>query len=281
MADIRIPRLQSYKFRLEMRSNFDDALTDVDSVTVDILDPDDVVIVNDAATVQSATGVYTYTHTPAAGATIADGWTIRWAPVYLGQPLSTVDEQFEVLAVTDAFATLSEFEAHLGQTVPDDKVAQALQVLANATAAIRGRTGQTISRVIGDVATLDPRGACVLFLPQKPVEVVSAVTVDGTALVVADDVHWYSDGRLAREPEASWGTKRQSVAVTYTHGFDPVPQRIKEICLAHAAREYENPVAVSDESLGPLARTFAHPSGFTPDELETLDSLEYTTAGIA
>lgn len=101
---------------------------------------------------------------------------------------------------------------------PDPFIAD---LLVDAQAMIESRLGRAAESA-SYTETYDP-GYPTVFLRHWPVTDVAAVTVDGTALVVADDVVWYPDGRINRASDGlvtSWGTwKRQSVVVEYTGGY--------------------------------------------------------------
>lgn len=135
-----------------------------------------------------------------------------------------------------SFAAVADLQGFLGKTFAvGTETTQAQAALDIATAEIKAWTGQAIAEA-AETVVLDPNDASVLFLPQLPVSAVSAVSVDNTAQVVATDVDWYSHGAIRRASGASWGTKRQSISVTYTHGFATIPDDLKRVCVKRAAR---------------------------------------------
>lgn len=181
-----------------------------------------------------------------------------------------------------SFATVADLATMLGRDLNDTEQLQADFLLQAATSAIRTYTGQTISKVIGDVVTLDPAGG-VLYLPQIPVQAVSALTVDGVALVPATDVVFYDYGLVYRKSGASWGTTRGSVVVTYTHGYDTVPIDIKLVCLQRAARTLDNPVEARQETIGSYSVTHSVGEGgqaeFTQGEKTILNRYRFPVLG--
>lgn len=102
--------------------------------------------------------------------------------------------------------------------------ARLVQLLRAGSAAFRRQTRQHISRVVDDTVTLDADGSTVLLLPELPVVDVSALLVDGEPYEPAG--LWSERGilrRAGRFPQAY-----RSVQVTYTHGYDPVPEDVAE-----------------------------------------------------
>jgi len=81
-----------------------------------------------------------------------------------------------------------------------------------------------------------------LWLKNTPVNSITSVTVDGTALTSAD---WtYTDwGRLARTTnsrERSWSTsKQQSIVVVYNGAYTTIPYDLQDICANMAARAFQ------------------------------------------
>ncbi|MFF4489420.1 hypothetical protein ACFY0F_23475 [Streptomyces sp. NPDC001544] len=154
------------------------------------------------------------------------------------------------------FATAAELAAVM--QAPVDSAAADL-ALASASAVIRKWTRQTITRVTNDVATLRVIDCDELVLPQRPVVAVSEVKVH--ALVLNDWV--LSSDRLLRT--AGWrylpGTSSYPdpglVQVTYTHGFDEIPDDVRAVCLDLAASTLANPSMLRQEAIDDYTRTFA------------------------
>jgi hypothetical protein len=169
-----------------------------------------------------------------------------------------------------SFATVEDLEGFLAITYNEaEESAQAQAMLDQATADMVEHMGRDVTVVSNDVVTLDGVGDQ-LLLPVWPVTAVSAVTVDGVALSLPGDIQWYSDGRLLRLSGGlpqSWGFKRQSVVVTYSHG-EAVPAGLKGVCMARAARLMDNPTSVANESAGTVSVNYGLPPGeiFTEEE---------------
>lgn len=154
------------------------------------------------------------------------------------------------------FATAAELAATM-QT-PVDAAAADL-ALASASAVIRRWTRQTITRVADDVAQLRVIDCDELVLPQRPVVSVAEVKVN--ALVLND---WVLSGdRLLRTggwrylPGTSTYPDPGIVQVTYTHGWDEIPDEVRAVCLDLAASTVSNPGMLRQESIDDYSRTLA------------------------
>jgi hypothetical protein len=131
--------------------------------------------------------------------------------------------------------------------------------LASASAVIRRWTRQTITRVVDDAVPLRIIDCDQLVLPQRPVESVSQVMVN--ALVLND---WVLSGdRLLRTggwrylPGTSSYPDPGIVQVTYTHGWDEIPDDVRGVCLDLASATLSNPAMLRQESIDDYSRTFA------------------------
>lgn len=121
---------------------------------------------------------------------------------------------------------------------------------------VRGWLDQEVNQNTGDTVVLDGNPSDVLLLPELPVTAVTTVKVDydtdnPTTLVAgADDDYVLGDGgMLYRIDGGNWDYGRQSIQVTYTHGWSSVPTDIKMVALQVAARIYDAGHAVR-ESVG-------------------------------
>ncbi|MEU7149210.1 hypothetical protein AB0B15_14410 [Streptomyces sp. NPDC045456] len=163
-------------------------------------------------------------------------------------------------------ATAADLAVLLGRTFTPAQEAQAQALLDQASSVIRGYLRQDITRAT-TTATFtmrrpDPLRSCagVVTLPQRPVEEVITVAVNGMATS-----GWWLDGTdlLVRawtwdHPPAAHHPPR--VTVTYTHGWDPVPGDIAAIAIQAANRVLVNPTQVRSETVGGEAVTYLVPT---------------------
>lgn len=161
--------------------------------------------------------------------------------------------------MADMLASPSDLASLLQQDVD---ASTATLLLECATGLIQAITGQRIVQVVGDVATLDVDASDHgpwLYLPQRPVTAVTAVSVGATAVV--DYTAQLSRGRLWRA--YGWRSATlprygmpSTVTVTYTHGLAAGDQRLqtaRRAALALASSAYVNPSGATREQLDDYA----------------------------
>ncbi|WP_327587044.1 hypothetical protein OHA25_08535 [Nonomuraea sp. NBC_00507] len=154
------------------------------------------------------------------------------------------------------------------------ETARAELLLQLATGVIDDETGQSLTMAT-DTVTLDGSGRHRLLLPRWPVTAVATVTVledddSETDLVHGVDYRWTSYGRL-RRIRGCWPCREQAVDVTYTAGYDPIPDGVKAMCLRLARAGWENGAGKESERLGDWAAKWATPGMLpTTGELRTL-----------
>lgn len=151
------------------------------------------------------------------------------------------------------WATPEELRLRLRLAAIDSE--QAAEVIAAAESVIRGELWQTIDAVAGDAVELVGNGRRVLLLPEMPVTDVVSVTVDGVALTAGQGCRWNRYGILTRLG-GCWPLD-SLVSVTYGHGYEPVPDVVKRVCLQVAGRAWVHATtAVASESLGDRSITY-------------------------
>lgn len=171
-------------------------------------------------------------------------------------------------------ATVDELRAYMqASALPEDTAALALRL---ASAAIRRHTRQNISFVADDTLTV-MGGERVLKLPQRPVvvdvdhpltvvELVDASGLEIPALVERDFLRYGAElhrgaawptsrlqGWPRRHPVGIWADR---VRVTYSHGYEEIPDEIVGICLDLASASITNPRRLRSESAGATSVTY-------------------------
>ena len=144
------------------------------------------------------------------------------------------------------------------------------RAIAEATASIRNYCHQYLEEVEDDTWTFDVRPPrWNLMLPELPVTEVSGVVEDGEPLTEDDDYQVGLYGQLWRVGRR-WAEGIQIVTVTYTHGYDTIPDDIKGVCTRAAARAYqaglrsadaEGVPGVASKSLGDFSVSFVGETG--------------------
>jgi hypothetical protein len=170
------------------------------------------------------------------------------------------------------FATAVELEDFLQLESGTIKTATANLVLAIASGAIRSYVGWSISEETAELVT-QGTGDNVIRLPTKLLTDVTSVEVDGDLLVFGDDFRWTTLGRL-RRIGARWPRVEQTVEVTFVHGYNPVPDEVKGLCLSLAGRLYNNPEGLRAWSVDGLSETMAGPQATIGDVGSALTDFE-------
>lgn len=171
-------------------------------------------------------------------------------------------------------------------------------VCASLIAAAQGHIEREVGRAIEATVraeTLDGPPGSYLWLKWTPVNSVTSVVVDGTALVaVTDYIFDGAFGKLARVSSGyltGWAVyKPASVVVTYNGGYTTVPLDLRDLCATVAARAFQAGAAYAalpagsdgisqegigsysvqyfDEAAGGLAtKSVTRPVQLTPEEI--------------
>lgn len=172
-------------------------------------------------------------------------------------------------------ATQEDLEAALQRTLDP---AQAALALKRASARVRKYARQTFSLVENDTIELPGRSR-VLRLPQRPLvlddmhlltvtELFGITDVEYTAIEGRDYTRigteltrgeaWWAPTRLMGwpwlRPQGIWADR---VRVTYSHGYDEVPDDVEDIVLDLAAMNLTNPKNLRAEAVDDYSVTYA------------------------
>lgn len=168
------------------------------------------------------------------------------------------------------FATIADLESFLQIEISTVvQVAAANRALNEATASIKNYCRQFLELVEDDEITLDCTGGTRIFLPELPVVDVSEVIEDDETLVVDDDYKLGQHGILHRIDQ-DWASGIQIVTITYSHGYETIPDDIIAVATRAASRAYQSGLRASDsdgvlgvtsKSLGDFAVAYASESG--------------------
>lgn len=165
-----------------------------------------------------------------------------------------------------AFATRAELASHLQVASVDN--ASADLALNGASQAIRDYCNWAVSQETVAAKSLDSYGGRSIWLPTLLLTAVGPVVELGTALTVEVDYDWTELGRLVRN--GRWPNQARAVVVTYTHGYNPVPDSVKDVCLILAGQRYQNPARYRSKTVGGVSWTTAGDAGADDAELVQL-----------
>lgn len=138
-----------------------------------------------------------------------------------------------------------------GAKITDDELL--LSKIRSASAGFRSETKQRISRVDDDVVTLDGGNSRVILLPELPVVSVAKIEVDGVD--IGDVSGLWNERGIIRRAQA-FPANFRSVRVTYTHGYDPVPEDIQEAVALEVIRRAGRQTRITQATAGPFQVTY-------------------------
>ncbi len=172
-------------------------------------------------------------------------------------------------------ATVDDLGLLVGEDLASaDPKAQLL--LRTASAIVRGSkpgTGQYLSTVVDDLVYIEAIASATGFLSEFPIREVTLVerqTPDGW--VALDATSYDIDRRTGRIRLHRWPSHYSAEwRVTYTHGFDDIPDGISGAVLGLASRAWEIPIGVDNERIGQRSIKYLMlDSGFLPHEANSL-----------
>lgn len=146
-----------------------------------------------------------------------------------------------------------ELSVWLGRPANDPKLLASLRA---ASRRFRGAVGHEVNLVADDVVTLDGNGRESLLLPVWPTTAVSSVLLDDEELVEGTDFSWSDAGMLRRLGCYLWPARLRCLTVTYSHGWDPVPEDVQEAVIDQARTMFVVPAGIQSKAVGGQSVTF-------------------------
>lgn len=133
------------------------------------------------------------------------------------------------------FCSVQDVETFLQIEVDETSATQAIE---QATAIIQNYCAQTISYVEDDEVTLDVLGETQkIILPELPVVEIASVVEDDEEL--DEDEYTLGQYGILWRVGQNWTPGIGIVTVTYTHGYETIPDDIRAVCTRIAARIYQ------------------------------------------
>lgn len=153
------------------------------------------------------------------------------------------------------------------QITEDEQIASCLRAIVEATEAIRNYCHQYIEWVEDDEYTFDVDPGCGrLFLPELPVTEVSDVTEDDESLTEGrEEDYLVGNFGIIYRMGQNWEPGVQIVTVTYSHGYETIPDDVRAVATRAAARAFQAGLKAEDsdgvpgvvsKSLGDYSVTF-------------------------
>jgi hypothetical protein len=199
-------------------------------------------------------------------------WRIRWEGT--GAVAATFSDAVYITSPfdesVDLFASVTDLNSYTHMDFdPGDPFAT--MALAASSSAIRKYCEQTLTFVEDDEVIIDGTGSDMLILPEYPVSDVSEVSIDDVVLDEDEYALIATSGMVFRK-SGVWPITRQSVAVTYSHGYIVLPTDLKLLCVVAAARSLlQDGASTESVALGTSFEYAGQPGVFTDDERRLLD----------
>lgn len=181
-------------------------------------------------------------------------WRHSW--VATGGATSSDSGTFEVRPVARLLAQVEDVEDEMGTTFASAADRRKVRArLIGVSADVIGATGQKFfrgQRTIVVPGDLDDT----IVLPQRPVVSVDAVALDGVPLAAGDDYRVVGS-TIYRSFGRPWGYPGQwtDVTITYTAGYEVVPDDIVSLCARRVATQLGIPSGVRQYSIGSFSAT--------------------------
>jgi hypothetical protein len=162
----------------------------------------------------------------------------------------------EPLASTDDLAD------RLGITLTPEQESRAFAVLTDASSVVRNYARQTFTLVEDDVAYIEGTAEQWLYLPERPVIEVTEISMGGAQLVdgqwnVQGDALFRYDGWNSRYYLSGGGWNQpNTIAVTYTHGYEVIPEDVIAVVCKIAQSTWLNPQGYRSANAGAVGVTF-------------------------
>lgn len=196
--------------------------------------------------------------------------------------------------MAEPLATSDDVQERLGRALTSEEAAKIDALLTDASSSVIAYSGQTFAATT-TTALLPIRNRGVR-LPQRPVTAVASavdqfgnslpfIWITGDSLVTLASSTWINAFELNILP---W-TRISKVNVTYTHGWDPIPDDVIGVVCQIVGRALGTPsieAGITSESIAGYSYTQgaaagAGPFGMLPDEKRILDRYRSLAGAIA
>jgi hypothetical protein len=193
-------------------------------------------------------------------------------------------------------ATVADVELVFGP-IDDEERAKVARLLDWASAGVRRWCRQALSRVDEDEVVVPSSGTSLIVLAERPVVEVHDVVVErGPGFWTAETGRftWDPAGNLRRLDGRPWGRRFDPVVVTYSHGYDPVPDELVGLVAAKVAGAlagtHANPDGLKSLQTGAMSETYSNNLGtatalgaavLTEEEKTALSDLGYRRRAMA
>lgn len=198
-------------------------------------------------------------------------WRYRWTST---DPMSAESGSFSVRPPAVMLCQVEDVEDETGSTFATAADRNKVRArIIRVSADVIGATGQKFLRAQRTVVLPGGYPDYVIVLPQRPVVSVDGITVDGIALTEDVDFRVVNDHVVRVERPWGYPGMWTEVVITYTAGYEVVPDDIVSLCARRVATQLEIPAGVRQYSIGSFSATVAEEtirSDWAADESATL-----------
>jgi hypothetical protein len=195
------------------------------------------------------------------------------------------------------FATPDDLALRLPRALTPAETAAAEALLRDASGKIRRHTRQDFTRVENDIVVLRVVEQRVM-LPQRPADKPTSISyADGQGFVLSPTAWWFNGidqvdftppTWLVNGPSFTFSRRPTTVSVTYSHGYNDIPDDIVGIVCAMVARVITVPGMMPGLRSGALddfqfalgGNLTTGALGFLPDEIEILDTYKHRPTSV-
>lgn len=164
------------------------------------------------------------------------------------------------------FIGIEDLSAITGTTVSDQDLITAI-ALDSGCQAVRSYIEQTINYVADDVEEIDGNGRLKIRLTERPIRDLTSITVDGNELTT--EMYNRHKSVLRRTDGVTWPMGFGNVVVTYSHGWDAIPDDsagddvlvpadLRLVALLSAKRVYTSVGLVSGEKTSETIGSYSY-----------------------
>lgn len=147
-----------------------------------------------------------------------------------------------------AVITVNELSAFMGKDFTEQEAAQAAILIDTVTALIEDEAGVSFTHIPADTIIIQADGHGIIELNSRPINDVGPIfSMDGEEFT-----EWEFDGMQA----VYNFFPLQVVELTYDHGFEAIPARIKAVALGACSRVMYNPSGLRQETVGAISVTY-------------------------
>lgn len=176
--------------------------------------------------------------------------------------------------ISEALTTLENVKAYLDEdtTAHDTELTRLINV---ATYVIEGYCNRKLAARDYTDEEYDGNGLAEFQLPHYPVNSITSITLDDTALTEGTDQDYvlYSDEGILYKVDGVWTKGHKNIVVTYNAGYDSVPYDLEQACILLVKFYWRRGLSGISETYRTIENTPAPPPAmawYMPNSVKTI-----------